>query len=236
MRTLDGDRAAGAPPAAVVAVTAEAGRDHPVAADRPAAGVARRGDRATGEVPDVLGGHAGGDPGGHTAADAGRGVHRATSRTGAVVARRNRPTAATTTARPRASRTTEPVSAADTAFARSICAAGSSRSPGAGPALAPPAPAATVTRTLRPSDTPSCWAALMTPEAAPASAGSTPARAPPVSGARAEPIPSPSSTSGSTMPGKNGVPTSSRLSHAIPTRATDTPPISSRASPHRADM
>src|SRR4051794_17554749 len=216
-------------PAVVAAATEPCGAD---TVARSAAAVARgraRG-RATGEVGDVGGGHAGRDPVGR-----GGGVrgHRATSMTAAVVARRTGPTAAAMTARPRASRTVEPVSATPTACARPARAAGSSARPTDGPGPAPLAPVAIVTRTLSPSETPSCCAALTTPDAAPASSGATPASAAPVSGASADPIPRPRSMSGTTMSGKNGVVSPRRLSHAMPTSAIDTPVTSSRASPQR---
>ena len=153
------------------------------------------------------------------------------------MAGRGRRTAATTTARPRASRTAEPVSAVATACASSSCARRRrAPAPARGPALAPPAPAATVTRTLTPSDTPSCWAALTTPEAAPASSGATPAMPARRRAARARrPSRARAARAGARCRGRTASSTSSRLSHAMPARATDTPATSSRASPQRAD-
>ena len=75
-----------------------------------------------------------------------------------------------------------------------------------GRAIAPPAPAKTVTSTAMPIAPPSWCATLTSPEAAPASLLPTPAMPAVVSGVNAAPMPTPMiRISGTPMPGKNAV-------------------------------
>jgi hypothetical protein len=132
-----------------------------------------------------------------------------------------------TTIRPRARKIALPVTADDTACAR------------AWTEPAPPeersAEANTVTRIPRPSEPPSWWATLTTPEAAPASSGATPAMPAAVSGVSAAPMPMPIMTIGSAIPGKNAVLSLRRDSHAIPSMSSDNPAISSDVEPIRRE-